>query len=119
MTDYITKIKREITTENVYIVGGYLRDYLLNKPPNDIDLIVDGNIKNIVSKIVNKTGGSYFTLGNNQEKITRVIFPNGFEIDFSPLQGDLEGDILQRDFTINALAYNLKDYNQAISSNSF
>ena len=77
-----------------YFVGGYVRDKLLNRESNDIDLVVSQPLEEIYPLIHGKkilVKGSLIRLLDEAVEITR-------------LKGTLEADLRSRDFTINALA---------------
>lgn len=104
-------ILKSIITEDAktYIVGGFIRNYLLNKDLNDIDLIVMSNVKKVVKKYVKQTNFKSITL-DQKRNIYRVITDQNLFIDFSsPVSQDLYQDLGCRDFTINSMAVNLSD----------
>jgi tRNA nucleotidyltransferase/poly(A) polymerase len=100
--------------EPVYLVGGAIRDALLNRPSFDIDFVTPGNAMKIARQIANELGAAYFPLDTHRN-VARVILkpdksrkaPEGHltRIDFSTFQGaDLISDLQGRDFTMNAIA---------------
>lgn len=95
-----------------YLVGGSLRDLLLEEPCADWDLVVNGEAHKLARLLAERLGGSYAYL---HEKASRVVLyhsePAAQQIlDISPLHGlSLEEDLHTRDFTINALAAPLTD----------
>ncbi len=94
--------------DGIFLVGGTVRDLLVGRPPADIDLVVVGDIAHAAGQIVKKTGGSIINLGKKGFDVLRVASP-GKTIDITPLaHPTIEADLLQRDFTINALAYDIK-----------
>lgn len=91
-----------------YLVGGAVRDILMGRTPVDFDVAVTGNPEEIAKKITKKEG-VFFTLGKNRQEVHRCMLHNQ-AIDIVRLQGDtIESDLLQRDFTINAISLRLKD----------
>jgi tRNA nucleotidyltransferase/poly(A) polymerase len=93
--------------EGIYLVGGAVRDLLAGHTPTDIDLVVNGDIEHVAKQIANKTDGSTIDLGKKGFAILRVATPK-MSIDLTPLeQSSIEADLQQRDFTINAMAYDL------------
>ncbi len=97
--------------EPIYLVGGYVRDWLLGKESHDLDLAIDGNAIALARVIADAFHGSFVLL--DQERDTaRVIFQQGGEssnIDFARLrEGDILSDLAARDFTINAIAIHIK-----------
>lgn len=94
--------------EGIYIVGGTVRDLLAGRCPADIDLVVKGDINDAARHIASKIGGSIVELGKKGFDVLRVAAPRT-TIDITPLDHpSIEADLLQRDFTINAMAYDVK-----------
>ena len=92
----------------IYRVGGIVRDLLAGHPPADIDLVVAGDIVRAAAQIAEKTGGSIIDLGKKGFEVLRVASPET-TIDITPLDHpSIESDLQQRDFTINAMAYDVK-----------
>ena len=91
-------------TESVWIVGGAVRDAILERPITDIDLVTTGEPKTVARAVASAAGGPAFPL-SEQFGAWRVIADAGFVCDVSPLQGDAIGDDLaKRDFSVNAMA---------------
>lgn len=90
-----------------YVVGGYVRDRLLGRPTNDIDIIVDKDVFAIAQSIAVQLKGCYVELDQTNQ-VARVILhrtPNPLQLDISRMKGaDIQTDLKERDFTINALA---------------
>ena len=94
--------------DGIYLVGGIVRDLLAGHPPADIDLVVAGDIVRAAEQIAEKTGGSIIDLGKKGFDVLRVASPET-TIDITPLDHpSIESDLQQRDFTINAMAYDVK-----------
>lgn len=89
----------------IYIVGGYLRDTLLNKDNiSDVDFVVYGDAKKTAKQFAKKVSGSFVEL-SEAFKIYRVVCKGGSICDFSKGRGrKIEDDLVKRDFTVNALA---------------
>jgi len=108
-----------------FVIGGYVRDYYLNRPSSDIDVVVLGSglemAQMVQSKLGKRAHASYFkNFGTAQ-----VVY-EGLEVEFvgarkesyrresrKPIveDGTLEDDQNRRDFTINALAWSLNAEN--------
>ncbi len=89
--------------KQVYLVGGIIRDILLDKEIKDIDIAVSGKGEDFARAL-----GKSFHLKKDIDEY-RVIM-NDFTVDVIGL-GTIEilDDLSRRDYTINAMAYNLLD----------
>ena len=108
----IIKLAQETETE-VYVVGGYLRDFLLKKESLDIDLAVSDKVENFAKKLAKKINGKCFKLHDDLQTYRVAVFNNpALEyIDVSLIQGkNIKDDLSRRDFTINALAVKIEKF---------
>ena len=93
--------------KGAYIVGGSVRDLLLGQTPVDYDIAVYENPKYFAQRVAEKTSGRLVELGKPGQVLFRVVSKN-YVYDISPITGNsIEEDLLNRDFTINALAWDL------------
>ena len=92
-----------------YLVGGIIRDFLTGKTSVDRDIAISG-AEEFAHKIADKFGGTFITL-DSVNKIFRVVLPDKTNfLDISEIEGStIEEDLKRRDFTINAIAYDLKN----------
>ena len=100
------RIAREaLGDERAWLVGGALRDRLLGRPVDDLDLVVDGDVRSAAKRLARAARGPAFEL-SDEFGSWRVIGPDrAWHADLSPLRGgSLEADLALRDFTINAMA---------------
>jgi tRNA nucleotidyltransferase/poly(A) polymerase len=110
---------RDILTSGLkaYLVGGAIRDALLRQPIHDFDIILDGDSLGLARKVADRLNGAYFPL-DEKRKVARVILRENkgtrIVIDFAVIQGDLESDLRERDFTINAIALSLFEPDQLL-----
>jgi putative nucleotidyltransferase with HDIG domain len=88
-----------------WIVGGAVRDHLLGRDTDDIDLALTGDPRTAAREIARATGGTHFQL-SGAFGAWRVVGPeHGWHVDLVPLRnGDIRADLAARDFTINAMA---------------
>jgi len=97
-----------------YIVGGFLRDWLLERETADIDIATEANAFEISPRLAGILNGSYVPL-DEANRIARVVVkdaaaPKGhWQIDISSYSGSIEDDLGRRDFSINAMAIPLND----------
>jgi poly(A) polymerase len=95
----------------VYLVGGYLRDYFLGEVPEDIDFITSADPEEVAMGVASRWGGKGFSL-HELERTHRVVIDRDGRrrtLDFSPIKGmSVEEDLSYRDFTINAMAVDVE-----------
>jgi tRNA nucleotidyltransferase (CCA-adding enzyme) len=107
----------------IFLVGGCVRDTLLNRLVNDWDFCTKATPEEIIL-VCDKCGFKYIPTGLKHGTITVVLNNEGYEITTYRLDGDysdgrhpnkvffttsLKEDLARRDFTINALAYSEKE----------
>ena len=108
----IDKIARLLTFQGKqgYIVGGFVRDQLLGRETNDIDIAVNGDAINIAHEVAKDIGGR-FVLLDDVNRVARIVITvedaQQWHLDFSSFSGDINSDLARRDFTINAMAVEL------------
>ena len=98
----------------VYLVGGAIRDVLLNRAHYDLDFVTPADAIKIARLVGDKIGAAYFPLDTERNMARLVLKPevaqdyheqHPIRIDFSTYQGpDLASDLAAREFTINAMA---------------
>jgi len=88
---------------DIYIVGGYIRDMVLNRKSPDRDYAVKGEFDQLLNSLAVKTGGKIIRMG--KKGLHRIVLRNGVTLDFSLFKKDIESDISERDFTVNSLAW--------------
>ena len=93
-----------------YLTGGFLRDLLLDREARDIDVALAGDAPALARLAANAVGGACFAL-DDERGITRIVLPARAAvayIDVTRLRGDIESDLAERDFTIDAMALPLE-----------
>ncbi len=116
-----------------YVIGGYVRDCLLQRDCKDIDVVVTGSGIEFAEKCAKKLGnGIHVTVFRNFG--TAMLVYKDWNIEFvgarkesyrsnsrKPLveEGSLEDDQNRRDFTINALAIGLNGKNYGMLLDPF
>ncbi len=89
-----------------YLVGGYIRDIILGREPEkvDVDIVVPLNAIQIGKKIVDNIGTKFIILDEKRE-VVRIIL-NHIYIDIAnQVSSTIEGDLCSRDFSINSIAF--------------
>ena len=115
-----------------YLVGGGVRDLLLNKPPKDFDVATDATPEQIKElfrnariigrrfRIVHVRYGREIievtTFRDEHKQVSSQHSQQGLQSQSGQLlrdnvYGDIESDVLRRDFTVNALYYSAQDSN--------
>jgi poly(A) polymerase len=110
---------------DAYVIGGWVRDLLLNRPCKDIDIVAIGSGIELAKRVSKRLGKEYpVTIFKNFG--TAQIRYNEYDIEFvgarkesyrsesrKPIveNGTLEDDQSRRDFTINAFALSLCERN--------
>lgn len=106
----------------VYLVGGVVRDALLNRASHDLDLATGADALAIARLIADRLHGAYFVL-DLERNVGRAIVNFDsvkYAIDVAQFRhdtqttGDLASDLRARDFTINALAVQLGGDQRAV-----
>jgi poly(A) polymerase len=93
--------------EGAYMVGGSVRDLLLDRRPADYDIAVLENPEKYADLLAKRMHGRVVRIGKQGLEILRVVSTHG-TVDVSPVRGEsILTDLIQRDFTINAIAYDL------------
>jgi tRNA nucleotidyltransferase (CCA-adding enzyme) len=119
----ILKLAGEIAEQlgsTVYCVGGFVRDFLLQVPNFDVDLVVEGNGEELAKCLAERLGGK----GRIHERFRTAVItlPDGNKIDIATARTEyyefpaalpqvekssIREDMYRRDFTINTLAIHL------------
>jgi len=102
---------RERFSLDIFIVGGIIRDFLLDRLLNkrwiEIDFAAEKDTEKLARYFCHRVRGS-FVLLDGKNKSFRIVVkqrPISFQFDFSQFRAkDIKGDLYLRDFTINALA---------------
>lgn len=131
---FIKKIIKEFPAARIYLVGGAVRDILLERPTKDFDFVIGKVEAKAIEKIlsslgeVNLVGKSFgvfkfvpdgFHIGENNFEAIDVALPRTEHAGMSGGYKDFEiqsnkdlpitEDLGRRDFTINALAWDMTE----------
>ena len=89
-----------------YFVGGVVRDTLMGRKSEDIDIAVSANAVAIGRELADALGTHCVSL-HDEWQLARVVVHyaewSGY-VDIAPIRGDIKQDLHRRDFTINAMA---------------
>jgi poly(A) polymerase len=123
----IFKIISSIAEESgkpCFVIGGYVRDKLLNRTTKDIDIVIEGSGIELAEKVAARLGNRPITVYKNFG--TALVNMSECNLEFvgarkesysrdsrKPIveNGTIQDDMERRDFTINALAISLSKHN--------
>lgn len=107
--DELLNLIRNNFSEEIYLVGGSVRDFAMDKTSLDRDLIVVGvDARDFAIRIAEFFNAVFVPL-DEVNRIYRVVLPdkiNYFDIT-NPVEGSIDKDLARRDLTVNAVAVNL------------
>lgn len=102
-------INRDVLPPETCLVGGAVRDALLQRQGTyiDFDFVLPEKAVEAARAIAKKYKAGFVVL-DSERNIARVVFPEG-TLDFAQQEGgSLETDLYRRDYRINAIAYHLQ-----------
>jgi len=94
-------------TRDAWLVGGALRDRLLERPTADYDVAIgdNGEVERVARALGRAANGFVFALSEAFGAWRVVGHERTWQVDLTALAGEtIEADLLQRDLTINAMA---------------
>lgn len=92
--------------DGVYLVGGALRDRLLDIATHDVDLVVEHDPAGAARRLAAAFGGRAFPLGR-PPLVTWRVAAGARSFDIWQIERSLAADIWRRDLTVNALFWHL------------
>jgi tRNA nucleotidyltransferase (CCA-adding enzyme) len=119
----ISNLAKELNYK-VYLVGGIVRDLLLNKQNLDIDIVIEGNGINFSNKLSEIINAKLWT--HKKFKTSVIVLKNKMHIDVATArteyynrpaalpdveEANIKQDLYRRDFTINSMAISLNKPN--------
>ena len=92
-----------------YLVGGFVRDWLVGRDTADLDIAVSGDSLAVAQEAAELVDGRYVML-DEENRVARVVVAGEtqpWHIDITSFGDDIERDLLRRDFTVNAMGLDL------------
>ena len=108
----IDKVRDALPNQEIYLVGGSVRDMLQNRLSHDLDFALPANGIALARRVANALNADFMILDAERDT-GRVIFSDtdGSRtfLDFATYRNGitLEADLRSRDFTMNAIAYDI------------
>jgi putative nucleotidyltransferase with HDIG domain len=107
--DPVATTRAALAGRQAWLVGGAVRDRLLQRPTADLDLVVDGDVGSAARSLARAVRGPAFELSEAFGAWRVMAGDRSWQADLNPLRGgSLEADLALRDFTINAMAQPLE-----------
>jgi putative nucleotidyltransferase with HDIG domain len=113
LLETIIAFLREAVTP-CYVGGGYVRDLLLGYQAKDIDFVVPAGAISLARRLADETGGAFYAL-DAETDAARIVYsaPTDLVVDVAALRApDIVADLRARDFTINAMAVDIRAWSQ-------
>ncbi len=107
-------LRGELTAEqDLYLVGGAVRDAFLGREINDLDFAMADDPTGLAKRVAKRLKAGFFVL-DDERHTARVLYKSAqgeiLPLDFVQFTGSgLEEDLRHRDFTVNAIAFSLRD----------
>lgn len=107
----IDKIRDILPEQEIYLVGGAVRDMLLNRASPDLDFAVPAQGISLTRRVANALHADFMVLDEERDTGRVIVAEAGGKrtfLDFATYRGrDLDEDLRARDFTVNAIAFDL------------
>ena len=101
----VEAVRAALGDGRAWLVGGTVRDTLLERPVTDVDLAVEDDPESTARELGRALGGPVFPLSEAFGAWRTLSRGREFFVDVSRLQGDtIESDLGKRDFSVNAMA---------------
>ena len=110
----LDKVRDALPDDEIYLVGGAVRDMLLNRLSRDFDFAVPSGGISLARRVARALDANFMILDEERDTGRVIVMDNDNSrtyLDFATYRGGekLEDDLRARDFTINAIAYDLRN----------
>jgi putative nucleotidyltransferase with HDIG domain len=101
----LAAVRELLAGRPAWLVGGAVRDELLGRATDDVDIALEGDPRDAARTLARATGGAAFRL-SGEYGAWRVVGPDrSWHVDLVALRDEgIDGDLAKRDFSINAMA---------------
>src|SRR5512134_16778 len=108
----LDKVREALPDQEIYLVGGAVRDMLLNRLSRDLDFAVPANGVALARRVANTLKADFMALDSERDTGRVIVTESGGTrtfLDFATYRGrDLDEDLRGRDFTMNAIAFDVR-----------
>lgn len=115
----IDKVRDALPDQEIYLVGGAARDMLSDRLSHDLDFALPSNGISLARKVANALHADFMVLDDERDTGRVIVTESDGArtfLDFATYRGDpspgsgqgLDEDLRARDFTINAIAFDLR-----------
>lgn len=107
LTQAIAPVRLALPADDLWLVGGAVRDVLLGRALTDWDIVTTGDAEAVARDYARRIGAPVFPL-SERHGAWRVVGEER-EVDVTAAPAGITADLLRRDLTINAIAVRLAD----------
>ena len=108
----IDKVRDALPNQEIHLVGGAVRDMLLKRLSRDLDFALPSNGISSARRVANALNADFMVLDDERDTGRVIVIESDGArtfLDFAAYRGTtLDEDLRARDFTINAIAYDLR-----------
>src|SRR5581483_9577253 len=109
----LERVHAALPDQEIYLVGAAIRDALLGRVSHDLDLVVPQNAITIARRVASALKADFYILDESFDTARVIVSTEDGTrdfLDFAAFRGSgLDGDLRGRDFTINAIAFDLRN----------
>src|SRR5262245_47299371 len=108
----VDKVREALPDQEIYLVGGAVRDMLRNRLSHDLDFALPANGISLARKVANALHADFMVLDDERDTGRVIVTEEDGSrtfLDFATYRGGStpEADLRARDFTLNAIAYDI------------
>lgn len=108
----IERMLPHVGDRQIYLAGGAVRDALLGRESHDFDFAVPDHAIDVARQVARGLHADFYILDQAFDAARVILKPESAPrdvLDFAAFRGaDIDADLAGRDFTINAIAYDMR-----------